>query len=146
MKRTPKYVGLDVQQATTVAAVLEENGRMIGRSVVPTDATAIPAFFRGMRGPVHVALEEGTQAQWLHDLLTPVVARPRDGACTTPSGGANGSGGCPKRRLDSGPRPCTPSSMCCSTCGRRRRRRCCAKRSAMVDPAHIPVPGPRRIK
>jgi hypothetical protein len=26
-----------------------------------------------MRG-VHVALEEGTQAQWLHDLLAPVVA------------------------------------------------------------------------
>jgi transposase len=26
-----------------------------------------------MRGPVRVALEEGTQAQWLHDLLAPVV-------------------------------------------------------------------------
>jgi transposase len=28
-----------------------------------------------MRGAVHVAFEEGTQAQWLHDLLLPRVAR-----------------------------------------------------------------------
>ena len=74
MKRTPKYVGLDVHQATTVAAVREETGRVIARSVVPTEATAILDFCRGMRGAVHVALEEGTQAQWLHDLLAPVVA------------------------------------------------------------------------
>jgi hypothetical protein len=74
VKRTPKYVGLDVHQAATVTAVVEESGRQIGRSVVPTEATAIPDVFRGMRGPVHVALEEGTQAQWLHDLLVPVVA------------------------------------------------------------------------
>jgi hypothetical protein len=29
-------------------------------------------FFRGMRGSIHVAFEEGTQAQWLHDLLRPI--------------------------------------------------------------------------
>jgi transposase len=74
MKRTPKYVGLDVHQATTVVAVREETGRVIARSVVPTEATAIVDVCRGMRGAVHVALEEGTQAQWLHDLLVPVVA------------------------------------------------------------------------
>ena len=74
MKRTPKYVGLDVHQATTVTAVLEENGRVIARSVVPTEATAIVDFCRSMRGAVHVALEEGTQAQWLYDVLAPVVA------------------------------------------------------------------------
>lgn len=28
-----------------------------------------------MRGSVHVAFEEGTQAQWLHDLLSPQVGR-----------------------------------------------------------------------
>jgi transposase len=75
MKRTVKHVGLDVHQATTVAVVREEAGRVIARSVLPTDAAALVEFFRGMRGTVHVALEEGTQAQWLHDLLSPVVAR-----------------------------------------------------------------------
>ena len=74
MKRTPKYVGLDVHQATTVSAVLGETGRVVARQVVPTEAPAILGLSRGMRGTIHVALEEGTQAQWLHDLLSPVVA------------------------------------------------------------------------
>ena len=69
MKRTTKYVGLDVHQATTVAAVREESGRVIARSVIPTEASVLVEFFRGMRGTIHVAFEEGTQAQWLHDLL-----------------------------------------------------------------------------
>jgi transposase len=73
MKRTTKYVALDVHQATTVAAVREQSGRVIARSILPTEATALVEFFRGMRGSVHVVFEEGTQAQWLHDLLSPVV-------------------------------------------------------------------------
>jgi transposase len=75
MKGTTKYVGLDVHQATTVATVREEAGRVIARSIVPTEARAIVEFFRGMRGSVHVAFEEGTQAQWLHNLLVPMVTR-----------------------------------------------------------------------
>jgi transposase len=68
MKRTTKYVGLDVHQATTVACVREESGRILTRAVVPTEETAILEFFGGMRGSVHVAFEEGTQAQWLDKL------------------------------------------------------------------------------
>jgi transposase len=75
MKRTTKYVGLDVHQATTVASVRDETGRILQRAVIATEAEALLEFFRGMRGSIHVALEEGTQAQWLHDLLEPVVAR-----------------------------------------------------------------------
>jgi transposase len=75
MKRTTKYVALDVHQATTVASVREQGGRVILRSVLPTEPTALVEFFAGMRGSVHVAFEEGTQAQWLHDLLVPVVHR-----------------------------------------------------------------------
>jgi transposase len=75
MKRTAKYVALDVHQATTVAAVREQNGRVIARSILPTDSGALVEFFGSMRGAVHVAFEEGTQAQWLRDLLVPVVDR-----------------------------------------------------------------------
>jgi len=75
MKRNTKYVGLDVHQATTVASVRGTSGRMIARSVLETEARTISEFFRGMRGTIHVALEEGTQAQWLYDLLTPQVDR-----------------------------------------------------------------------
>lgn len=75
MKRTTKYVALDVHQATTVTTVREQSGRVIFRGILPTEAGALVEFFGSMRGSVHVAFEEGTQAQWLHDLLAPVVDR-----------------------------------------------------------------------
>jgi transposase len=73
MKRTTKYVGLDVHQATTIASVRDRAGRVIARAILPTEATALADFFQGMRGSVNVAFEEGTQAQWLHDLLVPLT-------------------------------------------------------------------------
>jgi transposase len=75
MKRSSKYVGLDVHQATTVSTIRDDTGGVLARTVLPTEATALMEFVRGMRGPVHVALEEGTHAQWLHDLFAPVVHR-----------------------------------------------------------------------
>ena len=75
MKRTGKYAALDVHQTTTTASVREEGGRVIARTIMPTEEGAIVEFFRGMRGVIHVAFEEGTQAQWLHDLLVPLVDR-----------------------------------------------------------------------
>ncbi len=75
MQRTSKYVALDVHQATTVASVREARGRVIARSVLPTEEGALVEFFRGMRGAIQVTFEEGTQAQWLHDLLAPLVDR-----------------------------------------------------------------------
>jgi len=69
MKQTTKYVGFDVHQQTTVTCVREEGGRIVGRHILATEESPILAFVRGMRGTIHVALEEGTQAQWLHDLL-----------------------------------------------------------------------------
>ena len=75
MKCSTKYVGLDVHQATTSATVRDASGKIIVRSVLPTEEAALLEFFAGMRGAVHVAFEEGTQAQWLHDLLSPRVSR-----------------------------------------------------------------------
>ena len=57
MKRTTKYVGLDVHQASTVASVREEGGRVIARGVLPTDEHALTEFFHGMRGAVHVVAD-----------------------------------------------------------------------------------------
>ena len=75
MKRTTKYVGLDIHQASTVASVREDSGRVIARSVLPTEGPALTEFIRGLRGAVHVAFEAGTQAQWVHELLVPLVDR-----------------------------------------------------------------------
>lgn len=75
MKRSSKYVGLDVHQATTVSTVRDESGRVLARTVLATEAATLVEYFSGLRGTVHVAFEEGTQAQWLHDLLVPRVHR-----------------------------------------------------------------------
>lgn len=75
MKRTTKYVAFDVHQATTVSSVRDDSGRIMARTIRPTEADALRTFVRRMRGSVHVVVEEGTQAQWLSEVLTPLVQR-----------------------------------------------------------------------
>jgi len=75
MKRNSKYVGLDVHQAMTAVTVRGEGGRVIMRSVIETSERSITEFFSALGGTVRVALEEGTQAQWLYDLLSPRVGQ-----------------------------------------------------------------------
>jgi transposase len=70
-----KYIGLDVHQATISAAVLDSTGKLLMESILETKAATILQFVHGLRGSVHVTLEEGTCAAWLHDLLKPQVAR-----------------------------------------------------------------------
>lgn len=75
MKHSTKYVALDVHQATTVVSVREESGRVIARTVLPTEAGALREYMGGMRGAIHLTFEEGTQAQWLYEVLVPLVHR-----------------------------------------------------------------------
>src|SRR6186713_784284 len=68
-----KYIGLDVHQATISAAVLDSTGKLVMEAILETKAETILQFMRGLRGSLHVTLEEGTWAAWLHDLLKPHV-------------------------------------------------------------------------
>jgi hypothetical protein len=43
--------------------------------ILETKAASILQFVRGLRGSLHVTLEEGTCAAWLHDLLKPHVTQ-----------------------------------------------------------------------
>lgn len=45
------------------------------RATVATEGKAILNLVRGLGSRVHIAFEEGTQAQWLHDLLEPHTER-----------------------------------------------------------------------
>jgi len=70
------FVGLDVHQSTVVASVREESGKVVMKATVATEEKAIVALIRNPSWPrVHVAFEEGTQAQWLHDVLVDQVER-----------------------------------------------------------------------
>jgi hypothetical protein len=70
-----QYVALDVHQATLVVSVRDAQGAVTMRATVATEAKGIVGLIRGLGGRVHVAFEEGTQAQWLHDVLEPHAER-----------------------------------------------------------------------
>ena len=69
------YVGLDVHKATIAIAVLDAFGKVVSQSVIETSTQAVRDFFRGLRGEVHVTLEEGNHASWLFDIIAPLVSR-----------------------------------------------------------------------
>lgn len=66
-----QYLALDVHQATTVATIRNHQGGVDLRATVPTEAHAILQLVRAAGPRVWVAFEEGTQSQWLHDILEP---------------------------------------------------------------------------
>jgi transposase len=70
-----QYLAMDVHQATTVVCIRDERGTITMRATVPTEARAVIAVVQAAGTRVHVAFEEGTQAQWLHDLLQPYAER-----------------------------------------------------------------------
>jgi len=54
-------------------------------SIIETKAVTLVQFLQGLRGELHVTLEEGTWAAWLYDVLKPrvhevVVCNPRRNA------------------------------------------------------------------
>ena len=80
-----KYIGMDVHKETISVAVLNSSGKLVMESVLETKAITIVEYVRGLRGDLHVTLEEGTWAAWLYDLLRPhvtevVVCDPRKNA------------------------------------------------------------------
>ena len=72
MKRD-KYMGMDVHQATTVVAVMNTEGKLVLETMVPTAATPIRGLIESLSGPLHVTLEESTQAEWLHEVIRDLV-------------------------------------------------------------------------
>src|ERR1700738_504677 len=68
-----KYIGMDVHKETISIAVLNSSGKLVMECVIETKALTIVQFFQGLRGDLHVTLEEGTWAAWLYDLLRPHV-------------------------------------------------------------------------
>jgi len=70
-----KYIGLDVHQATTVAAVRDHQGKLVMECILETTTASLLDFIRGLSGELHLTLEEGSWATWLHDVLEPHVHR-----------------------------------------------------------------------
>ncbi len=80
-----KYIGMDVHKETISIAVLSASGKLVMESVIETKSLTIIQFIHGLRGDLHITLEEGTWAAWLYDLLRPhvtevVICDPRKNA------------------------------------------------------------------
>ena len=80
-----KYIGLDVHKEAIAIAVLNDAGKLVMESIIETKAATLLDFLHGLRGELHVTLEEGTWAAWLYDVLKPhvqeiVVCNPRRNA------------------------------------------------------------------
>jgi transposase len=67
------YVGMDVHRASIMIVVLNGAGKVVMRSVIETGAERVRSFLEQLRGKVSVTFEEGTQANWLHDVIRPLV-------------------------------------------------------------------------
>jgi transposase len=70
-----KYIGIDVHQATSVFAVINQQGKLQGEAIIDTQPEPIIDFLKGQRGTLWVTFEEGTYANWLYDVLQPQVAK-----------------------------------------------------------------------
>jgi len=80
-----KYIGMDVHKEAIAIAVRNGEGKLVMESIIETKASTILQFIQGLRGDLHVTLEEGTWSAWLDDLLKPhvtelVVCDPRKNA------------------------------------------------------------------
>src|SRR5215467_14064898 len=70
-----KYIGMDVHKEAISIAVLNASGKLVMESIIATKAITIVEFMQGLRGELHVTLEEGTWSAWLYDLLKPHVQK-----------------------------------------------------------------------
>jgi transposase len=66
-----RYIGLDVHAASTTIAVVGPSGKRVKEQVVETNGKALIEMLKLIPGQRHVCLEEGTQAEWLHEILKP---------------------------------------------------------------------------
>src|SRR5438445_8131168 len=55
-----KYIGMDVHKETISIAVMNGEGKLVMESIIETKAITILQFIQGLRGDLHVTLEEGT--------------------------------------------------------------------------------------
>jgi transposase len=74
-RRTPvdRYIGLDVHAQGTAVGVVSSNGKRLASHLVETNAAALIELVETIPGNRRLVLEEGTQSEWLSQVLRPHV-------------------------------------------------------------------------
>lgn len=70
-----RYIGIDVHLQSCSVGVMGPSGKRLRLEVVPTADAELVEFIRGIPGQRHICFEEGTQSEWLYELLSPFAVR-----------------------------------------------------------------------
>jgi transposase len=70
-----RYIGLDVHAQTTTLVVMSAKGKHLVEKVLETHGKLLVETIASIAGDLHVCLEEGMHAEWIHELLTHRVAQ-----------------------------------------------------------------------
>ncbi len=66
-----RFIGLDVHGQSCTLVVMGPSGRRLGQYVVETSAKLLIEQMRSIAGDKSVCMEEGTQSEWLYEVLEP---------------------------------------------------------------------------
>jgi transposase len=64
-----RFIGLDAHGQSCTLCVMGPSGKRLGHHVVETNGKALVERIRSIAGERHVCMEEGTQSEWLHEIL-----------------------------------------------------------------------------
>jgi transposase len=68
-----RYIGIDVHSESCTCAIMSTTGKRIREARVETSGQALRELVSGIPGRKHICIEEGTCAEWLYELLDPLV-------------------------------------------------------------------------
>ena len=66
-----QYIGLDVHSTSCTAVVISPTGRKIRQTALETNPQVLIEWLRSLRRRSILVMEEGNQAEWLYELLSP---------------------------------------------------------------------------
>ena len=68
-----RYIGIDAHTQSCTLAVMGPSGKRLKEVRLETNGKVITEFTRSLAGHKHICLEEGTQAEWLYEMLEPLA-------------------------------------------------------------------------
>jgi transposase len=68
-----RYIGIDAHTDSCTMAVMGPSGKRLKEAKLETNGQVLSDFVRSIAGRKHICLEQGTQAEWLYEILEPLA-------------------------------------------------------------------------
>lgn len=69
-----RYLGIDIHRDSSTICALSAAGRQTHRNVVEANGRTLVSYLKGLRGKLHVCIEETSWSEWLYEVLSPLCA------------------------------------------------------------------------